>query len=149
MTGRWTIGHRILIGTLAAGTLDIGRAVIEPLLKPREPAAMLRGLASGPFPDAIKWGESGAFLGLAVHFAIMAVIVTMFMVAHQESARIRRNTLAAAAVYGLAVWLVMYGVVLRLRFGVPFPNSDPVEIAKQLFAHVVLVGLTIGWVAQR
>ena len=46
-----------------------------------------------------------------------------------------------------------YGVRLGrrwlLRFGAPFPSGDAVEIAKQLFAHVVLVGAVIGWVAKR
>jgi hypothetical protein len=43
----------------------------------------------------------------------------------------------------------MYGLVLPLRFGAPFPSADRLEIAKQLFAHVVLVGLVIGLVAKR
>ena len=55
----------------------------------------------------------------------------------------------AAALYGVGLWLVMYGLVLPLRFGVPFPSPNPPALAKQLFAHVVLVGLTIGLVARR
>jgi hypothetical protein len=43
----------------------------------------------------------------------------------------------------------MYGLVLPLRFGAPFPSASPVAIAKQLFAHIVLVGLTIGLVVRR
>jgi hypothetical protein len=43
----------------------------------------------------------------------------------------------------------MYGLVLPLRFGMPFPSPQPMAIAKQLFAHVLLVGLTFGLVARR
>jgi len=39
--------------------------------------------------------------------------------------------------------------VLPLRFGMSFPSPKPEAIAKQLFAHVVLVGLTFGLVARR
>ena len=141
--------QKIVTATLIAGTLDIGMAITETLLKGKDPLAMLGGLASGPFPGAAGWGLAGSALGLVVHFAIMAVIVAVFIAARDRIALIRNHTLLAAALYGVGVWLVMYGVVLHQRFGVPFPSSEPVEIAKQLFAHVVLVGLPIGWVAKR
>ena len=141
--------RKILTATLVAGTLDIAMAIIETLLKGRDPLAMLGGLASGPFPGAAKLGLAGSALGLLVHYAIMAVMVSIFILARDRSALVRNHTLIAAALYGIGLWLVMYGLVLPLRFGAPFPSADPVEIAKQLFAHVVLVGLAIGLVAKR
>jgi hypothetical protein len=141
--------RKILAGTLIAGTLDFAMAIIETLLKGKDPLAMLGGLASGPFPGAARLGLAGSALGLLVHYAIMAVMVTIFIVARDRVTLIRNHTLVAAALYGVGLWLVMYGVVLHFRFGVPFPSPDPVEIAKQLFAHVVLVGLAIGLVAKR
>ncbi len=137
------------LATAIAGTLDIGMAAIETARAGKPIANMLRGLASGPFPSAIDWGAGGAVLGLAVHFAIMAVMVTVFLLARDRIGWIRAHTLIAAALYGVGLWLVMYGLVLPLRFGAPFPSPNPVAIAKQLFAHIVLVGLTIGLVARR
>ena len=148
-TTGWSKRRRILAGTLIAGTLDIGMALVDTLAGERSPAAMLAGLASGPFPGANNLGLVGSALGLLVHYAIMAVIVAVFVEARERIAPIRAHTLAASALYGLGVWLVMYGLVLQIRFHVPVPSHDPVEIAKQLFAHVVLVGLAIGWVARR
>jgi hypothetical protein len=143
------IGRRILLATAIAGTLDIGMAAIETARAGKPVAGMLRGLASGPFPPATDWGAGGALLGLGVHYAIMAVMAAVFLIARDRIAIVRRHTILCALAYGVILWLVMYGLVLPLRFGAPFPSPKPVAIAKQLFAHVVLVGLTFGLVARR
>ena len=138
------LGRRILLATAIAGTLDIGMAMIETARAGKPIDGMLRGLASGPFPGATDWGAGGAATGLAVHYAIMAVMAALFLIARERIAPIRRHTIPAALAYGVILWLVMYGLVLPLRFGMPFPSPKPTAIAKQLFAHVVLVGLTFG-----
>lgn len=148
-TQGWSTGRRIAVATAVAGVLDIGMAIIETALKGRPVDGMLRTVASGPFPGARDWGLAGAAAGLLVHFAIMAVMAAVFMYARERIAFVRANPLLAGAAYGVVLWLVMYGLVLNLRFGVPFPSAEPVEIAKQLFAHVVLVGLVFGVVARR
>jgi hypothetical protein len=144
----WSTKSRILAATLAAGTLDIAMAAIDTALAERPIAGMLRAVASGPFPGAQAWGTAGAAAGLLVHFAIMAAMAWVFMLARERSAWMRAHPLLAGAAYGVGLWLVMYGLVLPLRFGAPFPSSEPVEIAKQLFAHVVLVGLVFGLFAR-
>ena len=141
-------GRRIVVATAIAGTLDIGMAAIETARAGKPVAGMLRSVASGPVPDAGHWGATGAALGLAVHYTIMAVMAAVFILARDRIPWVRAHTLFAAALYGVGLWLIMYGLVLPLRFGAPFPSHDPVALAKQLFAHVVLVGLTIGLVAR-
>lgn len=143
------LGRRILLATLIAGTLDIAMAMIETARAGKPIGGMLRGLASGPFPSATYWGAGGAAAGLIVHYAIMGVMAAVFLMARERIALVRRHTIAAALLYGVILWLVMYGLVLPLRFGMPFPSPKPTAIAKQLFAHVVLVGLTFGLVAKR
>lgn len=143
------LGGRILLATAIAGTLDIGMAAIETVRAGKPVGGMLRGLASGPFPDATDWGRGGALLGLGVHYAIMAVMAAAFLIARDRIPLVRRHTILCALAYGVVLWLVMYGLVLPLRFGAPFPSPKPEAIAKQLFAHVVLVGLTFGLVAKR
>jgi hypothetical protein len=146
---RWTTGRRIAVATAIAGTLDIAMAATETALAGRPIAGMLRAVASGPFPGARQWGLAGAGVGLLVHFAIIAVMASVFMIARERLAFVRANPLLAGAAYGVVLWLVMYGVVLPWRFGATFPSADLVDIAKQLFAHVVLVGLVFGWVARK
>ena len=142
-------GRRILLATLIAGTLDIGMASIETAMHGKPVAGMLRGLASGPVPAAKEMGAAGAAIGLAVHFAIMAVMATVFMIAARRINWVRAHSLIAGPLYGIGLWLVMYGLVLPLRFGAPFPSHDPIALAKQLFAHMVLVGLTFGVIARQ
>ena len=143
------IGRRLVLATAIAGTLDMGMAAIETARAGKPIGGMLRGVASGPFPAATDWGRGGAVLGLLTHYAIMAVMAAIFLIARDRIAVIRRHTIVAALVYGVILWLVMYGLVLPLRFGMPFPSPQPMAIAKQLFAHVLLVGLTFGLVARR
>jgi hypothetical protein len=145
--GTGTIGRRVLVATAIAGTLDIGMAAIETALHGKPIARMLRGVASGPVPAAVDWGAGGALLGLAVQYALMAVMALVFMTAHARITWVRAHSIVAGALYGFGLYLVMYGLVLPLRFGAPLP-SDPVAIAKGLFAHMVLVGLTFGLVAR-
>lgn len=148
-TGKSRVGTKILVATLAAETLDIAMAALDTAFAARPVLGMLSAVASGPFPGAREWGAAGAAAGLLVHFAIMAAMVSVFMLAYARLAWVRAYPLLAGAGYGVGLWLVMYGVVLPLRFGAAFPSADPVEIAKQLFAHVVLVGVVLGLVARR
>lgn len=110
---------------------------------------MLRGIASGPFPSATERKLAGAALGLLVHFAIMAVVATVFVLAYQRSQAIRARPLAAGALYGILVWLVMYFVVLAERWPKLYPSTDPTTIGIQLFCNIALVGLPIAIVTRR
>ena len=136
----------ILTATLIAGALDILAAVAIALLNGRAPAGMLRTVASGPFPDAAQWGTAGAALGLAVHFALMAVMVTIFVLAASRLRALWQKPLLWGVLYGLGTYAVMNLVVLPLRWPSTFPPA-PVSIATQLFCHIVLVGIPIALVA--
>ena len=94
--------RRTALATAVAGTLDIGFAAINTAAAGKPVTGMLRSVASGPFPDAVHWGTAGALTGLAVHFAIMAVMAAVFVIAYDRMAWVRRNTLLAAALYGVA-----------------------------------------------
>ena len=94
--------QKIVTATLIAGTLDIGMAITETLLKGKDPLAMLGGLASGPFPGAAGWGLAGSALGLVVHFAIMAVIVAGYP---RADATIPAHALEKKSLEQLATWL--------------------------------------------
>ncbi|OSZ68344.1 hypothetical protein CAP40_07055 [Sphingomonas sp. IBVSS2] len=142
-------GRRILVATLIAGTLDIAAAAILALQAGRTPDRMLRGVASGPFPDATGWGTAGAVLGLAVHFAIMAVMAAVFVLAADRLPLLKARRVTAGIGYGVATWAAMNLVVLPLRWPAIFPHLDPQTVATQLFYHIVLVGIPIALVAAR
>ena len=138
----------ILLATLVAGTLDILAATGLTLYYGREPADMLRYVASGPFPPATLWGAAGAALGLLVHFALMAVMAALYVVAAERLAALRRSPLGWGVLYGLATYVVMNLIVVPLRFATPLPPSTR-AIVTQLFCHIVLVGIPIALIAAR
>ena len=137
-----------LVATLICGTLDILLAVLLTLWRGREPAAMLRYVASGPFPAATEWGAAGSVLGLATHFTLMAVMVLVFLLAVRQNPRLLDRPVFAGFVYGLITYVAMNLVVVPLRFPAAWPPS-PLSIGTQLFAHVVLVALPLAFIARR
>jgi len=138
----------IAVATLIAGTLDILSAVVFSIMAGSTPIHMLQSVASGPFGDVALSSTSYAVAGLLVHFAIMACMVIAYMAAAAKWRLLTDRPILAGALYGILLWLVMYWVVLPLRFHAPHPGQL-VPIAKQLFSHVILVGIPIGLVARR
>ena len=137
----------IVLATIVCGTLDILLATGLTLMRGREPAAMLRFVASGPFPGATEWGEAGSLLGLFVHFTLMAVIVGVFVLAARSYPSLLDRPLASALVYGLVTYAVMNLLVVPLRFPAAWPPSA-LSVGTQLFAHIVLVGLPTVFIAK-
>jgi hypothetical protein len=138
----------IALATAVAGTLDILFATILTLLNGRDPANMLRFVASGPFPSATEWEAPGAVLGLVVHFTLMAMMATAFVLTARRFPDMVMSPIKWGAIYGLITYVVMNLIVVPLRFPAAFPPK-PMSITTQLFAHIVLVGLPIAWIAAR
>jgi hypothetical protein len=144
---RRSISTTILVATLVCGTLDILFAVILTLMRGREPAAMLRFVASGPFPQATDWGAAGSALGLAVHFALMAIMVAGFVTAARNRPAIVSQPLLWGLVFGLITYAVMNLIVVPLRFPAAWPPKA-LSIGTQLFAHIVLVGWPAAFITR-
>jgi hypothetical protein len=138
----------IALATAVAGTLDILWAMILTLWFGREIPNMLRFVASGPFPGAGEWGAAGAALGLIVHFALMAIMATAFVIAAKQWPALVDRPWLAGVGYGLVTYVVMNWIVVPLRFASPLPPK-PISIATQLFAHLVLVGIPIALITAR
>jgi hypothetical protein len=137
----------IVFATLICGTLDILFAVLLTLWRGKEPAAMLRFVASGPFPQATDMGGAGSALGLAVHFMLMAIMVAAFVLVARARLSLLQQPLLAALVFGLVTYVAMNLIVVPLRFPAAWPPK-PLGIATQLFAHIVLVGLPTAYITR-
>lgn len=145
----WTTGRRILAGTLVAGTLDISAAILLTLyFGKRTVGAMLQGVASGPLPDAPNWGTLGSAAGLAVHYALMAIMVAAYVLLADRRPALKANPALYGVIYGLITYVVMNLIVVPLRFHTPLPPST-LAICTQLFCHIVLVGLPIAFIARK
>jgi len=138
----------IALATAVSGTLDILFAMILTVLFGREIGNMLRFVASGPFPDAKDWGGAGAVLGLIVHFTLMAIMATIFVLAARRFPDLLRSPLKWGIIYGLITYVAMNWIVVPLRFDAPLPPK-PMAIATQLFAHIVLVGIPFALITAR
>jgi len=134
----------ILLLTAVSGTLDILLAMILTMtIGKGDIPKMLRGVASGPFPAATEWGGSGAVVGLLVHFTLMAIMATIFVVAARRYPEIVASPIKWGIVYGLITYFAMNWIVVPVRFGTPLPPKT-ISIFTQLFAHIVLVGIPFG-----
>ncbi len=138
----------IALATLICGTFDICLAMILTVCFGRKISDMLRFVASGPFPAAKEMGTSGAILGLVVHFALMGIMATVYMLAARRIPDLTKKPITWGVIYGLVTYAVMNLIVVPLRFGTPLPPK-PVSIATQLFAHIVLVGIPMALIAAR
>jgi len=143
-----SLARPILTATLIAGTLDILAAVTLTLLYGRDPMNMLRYVGSGPVPGATGMGTGGAILGLAVHFVLMAIMATIFVLAAARFRALWQKPLLWGFLYGLGTYVVMNLIVVPLRWPAAFPPSAQ-SIATQLFCHIVLVGIPIALVTAK
>lgn len=135
---------------LVAGTLDILSAFAFAGVRGTGPLTVLGGVASGPFGEAMTGsGWTGAAIGLGVHFAIMAVQVATFMLLAAWQPGILQTRLITGVLYGLAVYIVMYWVVLPIRWPDVFPAGALRHIPTALFSHICCVGLPIVLIVAR
>ena len=131
--------------TLVAGTLDILSAFVwSGTVIP-----VLRTVASGPFGGEIAQGPAGAPLGLLVHFAIMAAMVAVYVLAARRIPLLNRHWVIAGLLYGFALWIVMYWIVMPLRWDTYQTPNEAWPIVRQLISHCLLTGLPISWIAAR
>ena len=145
---RHSIWKPLATATLVCGSLDILFATMLTLLRSKEPAAMLRFVASGPFPAATEWGAAGSLLGLAVHYTLMAIMVAIFILAARRVPALTDSPLLWGLIYGLVTYGVMNLIVVPLRFPAAWPPKA-LSIGTQLFAHIVLVGIPTSLIARR
>ena len=64
--------------------------------------------------DAYSGGAPAAALGLALHFAIALGAATVFFLASKRLPVLLSRPMATDPVFGLAVWVFMYYVVLPI-----------------------------------
>ena len=148
--------RKIALATLVAGMLDIMSAFYFAERAGKSPADVLHFVASGPFGDQALHGTSWAIIGLAVHFAIMAVIAAAYMAFAPNFPALYTKPWLAGLLYGLLLWGIMYWIVRPLRWpAMALPAAwDGMSnariaygIGNALFSHCILVGLPIAFIA--
>lgn len=142
------IAKTIALSTLVSGTLDIAFAMILTVAFGRHIPDMLRYVASGPFPAATEMGTSGAILGLVVHFTLMAIMATIFVLIVRARPMLLDTPWRTAMAWGVITYFAMNWLVVPLRFHTPLPPKT-LSIVTQAFAHLVLVAIPMTFIARR
>lgn len=143
----------VVFGGLTAGVLDITSAFINSGLRGRSPIWVLQSIASGLLgPDSFKEGLPSAALGLAIHFLVAFVACTVFVTASLKFKVLTRRVVVCGLLYGVAVYLFMYLIVLPLTFHRSFVSPLSAVVTAVLI-HMACVGLPIslitGWYFRR
>lgn len=133
----------------ACGVLDITAAFVTWGIKGISPVIILQGIASGLLGQrAFGGGWPTATLGAACHFFIAFSAATVFYVASRRLGFLTRHAVPSGVLYGVAVYIVMYWIVMPLsRF-----QSAPFSLSRALVAivtHMICVGLPIALVVRR
>jgi len=142
---RVTSTGAIALSALIAGTLDVSatgslmRAQGVPFRR------LMQGVASGALGSAAFEGGVGtAALGFFLHYCIAAGWATIYWIAGHRWPVLFSWPLLLGAAYGLAVHLVMSGIVLPLsRLRRPFSWK---AWLMQIPIHMLCVGIPIAWV---
>jgi hypothetical protein len=138
----------IVVAWLTAGILDITSAFVIAEIKGTGSVRMLQGIASGLLGKrSFEGGLLTAGLGLAIHFFIAFTAATLFYLISRKFRFLIEHAIAAGFLYGVAVYLFMYWVVIRLVF----PNAHP-SLSRDVTAvlvHMFLIGLPISLIVSR
>lgn len=146
MASRKSILAAIVLGGLAAGTIDIGAAM---LISGRSMAFILQFIASGVLGKAAFEGGLGTVvLGAMLQWTMSLIIAAIFVLASLKFPWMRRRWVAAGLAFGAATYFVMTYVVVPLSAVGGGWRFSPLPFIKNLAAMLVF-GLIIAAVTRR
>ena len=140
----------ILWAGLLAGAMDISAAFVTwKLLANIAPAQILKGIASGLLgPSAYHGGAGIAALGLFLHFLIAFGAASVFYIASRKMRFLTAKPFIAGPLYGIAVYVFMYWIVLPLSAYHRMAFSPRVALLA-VVTHIVCVGMPITVAVRR
>jgi hypothetical protein len=144
-----------LIAGLVAGFFDITYAcVFSYLRRGATPAMVFRSVASGALGPATAraGGVKIAFLGLFFHFLIALIWATVFYFASRFIPFMIQHAVISGLVYGLCIYLVMYGLVMRysaIHSQIPPWRYPWAVLIPNILIHMIGIGLTIALIVRR
>lgn len=129
---------------VAGGTLDIVYACVVGFFRGRPPMVVLQSVASGwQGQDAYSGGMGSALLGLVTHYGIMLAMATVFGLVAGRATVLRERPWPFGLAYGAALYVVMYAIVLPLRFPQIFPRFNGWVSVADVLVHMA-VGVIIA-----
>ena len=145
MTDARAVLIAILLGGLAAGTLDIGAAT---LISGASPLVILRFIASGLLgKSAMAGGDQTAVLGLLLQWVMSLIIAAIYVLASLRIPTLTRRWIAGGLAYGAIIYFVMEYVVVPLSAVGHAPKFVPLAFAEDMAAMLVF-GLIVAGAAR-
>jgi hypothetical protein len=143
----------ILTAGLVAGFFDITYACIFFGVRNHvSPIRILQSVARGALGlSAFQGGLKTALLGLFFHFLIALIVAAIFYFASRFIPFMIDHAAISGLVYGLGVYFVMYGIVMRYSavHNQLYPWQYPGGVIPNMLIHMVGIGLTIGLIVRR
>ncbi|HYW74831.1 MAG TPA: hypothetical protein VE961_27645 [Pyrinomonadaceae bacterium] len=142
------------VAGLVAGLFDITYACIFFGLRYHiPPSRIFQSVARGALgASAFTGGFKTALLGLFFHFLIALIIAGIFYFASRAIPFMINHAVISGLLYGLCVYLVMYGVVMRYSavHNQLYPWQYPWGLLiPNLLIHMVGIGLSIALVVKK
>ena len=138
----------IALAGVIVGILDITSAFVIATIRGVGSMRMLQGITSGLIgARSFEGGLATAAFGLAIHFLIAFTVVTIFYLASRQIVFLTNHAVISGILYGIAVYLFMYWIVIRLIF----PNAHP-SLSRDVTAilvHISLIGLPTALIVRR
>ena len=138
----------ILFAGLVVGVLDISSAFVIWWLRGVGARRGLQGLAAGLLgARSFDGGLATAGLGLALHFFVAFVVVSIFYLASRRIGFLTIHPVVSGVLYGIGVYIVMFWLVLPTVFST-FRHRLFNELL-QLAIHICLIGLPCALIVRR
>ena len=138
----------ILTAGGVVGVLDISSAFVIWWQRGVTIQQGLQGIAAGLLGvKSFEGGMATACLGLALHFFVAFVVVSMFYLASRKIPFLSQQPLLSGALYGIGVYIVMYWFVLPMAF-----PAFRHRLWNELLAvaiHISLIGLPCALIVRR
>jgi hypothetical protein len=134
----------ILLATVVCGTLDAAAATAQAATLGMNPQRVFQGVASGLLgPRSFERGWNSGALGIVLHFVIAGIISTIYVLASLHLPFLLRRPFIAGGLYGVAVFVVMFFIVLPLSRRPKRPFNVKFA-ATQLLIHIFIIGWSIA-----
>jgi hypothetical protein len=138
----------ILLAGLGGGAIDFVYASGMAMAHGRPFIRVWQGVASGWLGDAAASGGLASMaLGIATHFGIAICMAAAYALVAARLPLLYRRPVACGLAYGVVLYLVMYRIVMPLRWGAALPWNGLRSVA-DIASHIG-VALVIAVVLSR
>ena len=138
----------ILTAGLVVGVLDISSAFAIWWQRRVAIQRGLQGIAAGLLgTKSYEGGLATAGLGLAIHFFVAFVVVSIFYLASRKIRFLTKRPFVSGVSFGIGIYMVMYWIVLPTAFPT-FRHRLSNELL-ELAIHICLIGLLTAFIVRR